>query len=281
MSMNSSNDFAFTSTNNSTVTFMFNVTVSPNATSPVSVVVDACVPPKDAKSVWVAPPIDAWMCHRPELITLMVFYLVCLLVGQVVNWVCLTNLYKTKLTACSRYLMTVQCAVNTAYLSINFPYKITLLYLQHLFLPDELKIFCGWLHLFVIFTGMFLQDSIAITKVLYIVFPQTAKQWFSNRKKSLIPALVPMCFGFAYAAPSVYACCYRFYKFSTFAISYVGPASQTQLQFSITGSAILVATLLICYTWVFFKIRASSRAIHNGDDKKGVKKQKREIRVNG
>ena len=62
----------------------------------------------------------------------------------------------------------------------------------------------------------------AITRVLYIVFPVLARNLFLTKKRSLVPAVVPVCFGLLYALPSLHPCCHRFYKFGSYAMSYVG-----------------------------------------------------------
>ena len=108
---------------------------------------------------WMAPPLDAWTLYKPQLLTLFIYYIICFIVGQFVNWICLLKIHRTKLTQSARYLMTTQCLFNTLYLSINFPYKATILYLQRTILPHVLRVFCGWLHLFVVFGSMFLQVS--------------------------------------------------------------------------------------------------------------------------
>ncbi len=111
-----------------------------------------------------------------------------------------------------------------------------------------------------------LQDVMAVTRVLYIVFPNQAKTWICSRNKSLIPAIIAVMFGLLYAFPSLNPCCYRFYKFTSYAMSYVGTSDQIQLKFSITGFAVLVVTLTTCYTWVFFTIRKASRNVKHGEE---------------
>ncbi len=106
---------------------------------------------------WVSPPLDAWIDHRIKVIVLFTFYITCFLIGQSVNWACLLNINKTNLNQSARFLMMTQCLMNTAYVTVNIPYKASVLYLQKTFLPTPLKIFCGWLHLFVAFGSMFLQ----------------------------------------------------------------------------------------------------------------------------
>ncbi len=121
-----------------------------------------------------------------------------------------------------------------------------------------------------------MQDVTAVTRVLYIVFPEHAKAWLCNRNRSLIPAMIPVIFGLLYAFPSLHPCCYRFYKFPNYAMFYVGTSDQIQLKFSIIGFAVLIITLTTSYTWVFFTIRNASRNIRHG---KGEKREKTEIKV--
>ena len=101
--------------------------------------------------------VNLWDDNSAKIIVLLVYYVICFFAGQYVNWLCLLNLHKTKLTQSARYLMTTQCSMNTCYISLNFPYKAAVLFLQKKFLPLPIEIFCGWLHIFVIFGSMFLQ----------------------------------------------------------------------------------------------------------------------------
>ncbi len=63
----------------------------------------------------------------------------------------------------------------------------------------------------------------AITRVLYIVFPAKANNWFKTKSRCLALSLIPIAFGLLYAFPSLHSCCYRYYKFDSYAMSYVGP----------------------------------------------------------
>ncbi len=106
---------------------------------------------------WAEPSLDAWKKFNGELKALFIHYIIVFVVGQFVNWLCLLSINKTKLTQSSRFIMLLQCSLNTAYISINFPYKAGILYLQKMFLPWPIKIFCGWLHLFCMFGSVFVQ----------------------------------------------------------------------------------------------------------------------------
>ncbi len=95
----------------------------------------------------------------------------------------------------------------------------------------------------------------AITRVIYIVFPTHAIPLFKTRGRCLVAALIPVAFGMMYAFPSLNECCYRFYRFTSYAMSYVGPQSGVQLKFSITASALFILTESICYTWVIWSLK--------------------------
>ncbi len=63
----------------------------------------------------------------------------------------------------------------------------------------------------------------AITRVLYIVYPMKAKSWFGTKTRRLVVSLIPATIGALYAFPSLHSCCYRFYVFPMYAMSYMGP----------------------------------------------------------
>ncbi len=63
----------------------------------------------------------------------------------------------------------------------------------------------------------------AITRVLYIVFPIKAESWFRTKTRCLVLSLIPISVGLLYAAPSLHSCCYLYYIFASYSISYVGP----------------------------------------------------------
>ncbi len=104
-----------------------------------------------------------------------------------------------------------------------------------------------------------LQDVMAVTRVIYILFPAKAHYWFNSRFKCLILVSIPLSFGLLYAFPGLNSCCYRLYVFSVYTYAYVGPSGQIQVKLSATSSVIFVVVTTTCYTWVIFGIR---RQIH-------------------
>ncbi len=90
----------------------------------------------------------------------------------------------------------------------------------------------------------------AITRVIYIVYPTKATMWFASQSTCILLCSIPVCLALCYAIPTLFPCCHRLYAFSTFAFSYVGPRRDVQMKFSLFGTVIAVSTLMICYTWV-------------------------------
>ncbi len=101
----------------------------------------------------------------------------------------------------------------------------------------------------------------AVTRVVYIIYPAKAHCWFNTRAKCLILVSIPAIVGLLYAFPGLDPCCYRFYVFSSYTYAYVGPEAQVQVMFSSTSCAIFVIVNTTCYTWVIFGIRRQIRRI--------------------
>ena len=104
--------------------------------------------------------------------------------------------------------MFLQCSLNLSYITVNFPYKAALIYAQRQIFPRPVAVFCGSLHLFVIFASVALQVSdpeqnvpllflppthkiivqvsMAITRLIYICFPVQAKDIFLTKRRMMI-----------------------------------------------------------------------------------------------
>ncbi len=106
---------------------------------------------------WLAPSRDIWKHYYPEALTLLIFYIISFVVGQVLNWICLLTINRTKLTQSARYLMMTSCVFNTIYLTITCPNKFVLLCRQRAFLPVWFRAILGAIYLLTIFGSMCVQ----------------------------------------------------------------------------------------------------------------------------
>ncbi len=90
----------------------------------------------------------------------------------------------------------------------------------------------------------------AITRVLYIVYPAKAATCFTSKSSCFLLSSIPFCIALCYGIPTLFPCCHRLYTFSTYAFCYVGPGANIQMMFSLVGTGIGISALLICYPWV-------------------------------